>query len=503
MTQKPPESLKRAAIYARISDDREGTERGVQQQEEDCRERAEREGFEVVGLYVDNDISASTKSRKPRPEYARLIADAQAGRFTVVLAYSNSRLTRRPRELEDLIDHHAKYGTRFLTVVSGDDDLSTAGGRRTARIKASIDAGEAEETADRARRRKKQMAELGLYRGGPRPYGFERDGVTIRKDEAQVIRRTSKAVLSGRSLASLARELNEAGMQAVRLKRPEGSTDPKAREEVKVEWTYSRLRDVLVRPRNAGLLSRGRADRDPDDFEIVGPASWKPIVSEEEWRAVRGLLTDPSRRRQDSNKTVWLGSGIYTCGRPVGDDGEVCGTPMTTAPYGGTESRPHEKRRLYRCTASAHLTINTDPTDEYVRGVVAELIRDPRVVASLAPADLDLAEDRDQRAVLAARLEQTERDYDADLIDARRYKAKSEKITAELHAVDARLAEGMRRSAASPVLGAPDPGEAFLKAPIDVQRALLRSLLRVEVGPARKGAAWTSNRLRINRAGPA
>ena len=87
-----------------------------------------------------------------------------------------------------------------------------------------------------------------------------------------------------------------------------------------------------------------------------------------------------------------------------------------------------------------------------------------------------------------------------DLIDARRYKAKTEKLIAEMQAVDARLAEGLRRSSVSPVLGAPDPGKAFLAAPIDVQRALLRSLLRVTVAPARKGSAWSSDRLKITRA---
>ncbi|MFC7489417.1 MULTISPECIES: recombinase family protein [unclassified Knoellia] len=484
MREDPSDAPKRAAIYARISADSEGERLGVMRQEEDCRARAKREGLEVVDLYVDNDISASTKSKKARPEFERMMSDARAHRVDVILAYSNSRLTRRPREMEDLIEHHKRYGTRFLTVVSGDDDLSTADGRMVARIKGNVDTAEAERIGERLRRHKRQMAERGLYRGGMRPYGFEKDGTTIRADEARVVQKMSKAVLAGRTLASLAKELNQ-----------KGSTTSTGRE-----WTYARLRDVLVRPRNAGLLSRGRADRDPKDFEIVGQASWKAIVSEEEWRAVRDLLTDPSRRAQDGNETRWLGSGIYTCGVRT-DDGGACGSPLRPAPYGGTEKRGHEKRYLYRCTATAHLTISSEPTDEHVRAVVAEMVRDPRVVASLVPADLDLTEDRERRTVLLARLEQTERDYDADLIDARRFKAKSEKITAELQAVDARLAQRLRRSTASPVLGAADPGAAFLAAPVDVQRALLRSLLRVEVRPAIKGAAWTSDRLRITRPG--
>ena len=47
-----------AAIYARISRDREGAGLGVERQEADCRALAERLGWDVVAVYVDNDISA-------------------------------------------------------------------------------------------------------------------------------------------------------------------------------------------------------------------------------------------------------------------------------------------------------------------------------------------------------------------------------------------------------------------------------------------------------------
>src|SRR4028118_2036105 len=119
MAEKPL----RAAIYARISDDTEGRAAGVERQVEDCKALAERLGRTlnsdarrgVVGhgtraraqtaggrragargrarpdprgwplnsdarhVFVDNDISASTKSRKRRPEYDALMAGVSAG----------------------------------------------------------------------------------------------------------------------------------------------------------------------------------------------------------------------------------------------------------------------------------------------------------------------------------------------------------------------------------------------------------------------------------------
>jgi len=58
------------AIYTRISDDnRDGAERGlgVQRQREDCMARVEREGWDVVETFSENDVGASSKSRSRVP----------------------------------------------------------------------------------------------------------------------------------------------------------------------------------------------------------------------------------------------------------------------------------------------------------------------------------------------------------------------------------------------------------------------------------------------------
>jgi site-specific DNA recombinase len=140
----------RAAIYTRISSDREGQERGVARQEQDCRELADRLGWEVAGSYSDNDTSAS--SGKRRPGWEQLLSDLRAGRVEAVLAYSSSRLYRRVRDLEGLLDLNPK----IRTVVSGSIDLNTADGRMHARLLATIDQAEAERVGERIRRQKAQ-----------------------------------------------------------------------------------------------------------------------------------------------------------------------------------------------------------------------------------------------------------------------------------------------------------------------------------------------------------
>ena len=89
-------TVKRVAVYSRISDDSEGQALGVQRQEADCLARIEREGWQLVRIFRENDTGASTRSRKARPAYADLLAAAKAGEVDAILSYSNSRLTRRP-----------------------------------------------------------------------------------------------------------------------------------------------------------------------------------------------------------------------------------------------------------------------------------------------------------------------------------------------------------------------------------------------------------------------
>jgi hypothetical protein len=79
--------------------------------------------------------------------YAQLLQRAQRREFDVILAYSNSRLTRRPLELEELIRLHESTGVPLATVVSGDDDPEHRG-----RADAGPDQGQRERRRDQTER---------------------------------------------------------------------------------------------------------------------------------------------------------------------------------------------------------------------------------------------------------------------------------------------------------------------------------------------------------------
>src|SRR5262245_194922 len=117
----------RVALYARISKDRNGEQAGVTRQLDDCRALAERRGWTVVAEHVDNDISAY--SGKRRPGYLALLDDLRHGDADAIVCWHPDRLTRNPRELEDLLDVIESRSLAVATVQAGDVDLSTSSGR--------------------------------------------------------------------------------------------------------------------------------------------------------------------------------------------------------------------------------------------------------------------------------------------------------------------------------------------------------------------------------------
>ncbi len=447
----------RAAIYRRISDDSEGRELGVERQEADCRALADQHGYVVVGVYTDNDIGASTRSRKPRPDYQRMVADARAGRFEVILAYTSSRLTRRPREHEDLIELAEQHGTAYLYVRSPSVDLNTAAGRHVARMLAANDAAESEIMSERISRAMLGLVEQGRSLGGRRMFGFEPDGITVRESEARVVREAAEQVLAGVSLRQLALDLR-------RRQVPCGHGG---------QWSPTRLRELLLRPRNAGLVSYHGSILE----DVPGP---EPIVARSTWEAVRDLLTDQHRRTSPGTTPRWLGSGIYVCGHPVCAESQRPGR-LTVGVNG-------RNQRSYRCE-HGHLSRAATALDAYVVEHVTRRLAKPDAVSLVAPqhdrAHVDTLNLR--AAELRTRIREAGDMWEEGEITRGELKQRRARLQSKLDDLTARLKQLTGTSAAADLAGRQNAAELWKELPLGQRRAILAELVTVTVLPSRKG----------------
>ncbi|MFI2202645.1 recombinase family protein [Streptomyces sp. NPDC020192] len=458
-------------IYARISDDREGRQNGVDRQERQCRQLAGKNGDEVVAVFTDDDRSAY--SGKPRPDYLKMLAFLRAGHADGALALAPTRFYRRLDDGLEFFKLIAEKSLEVETVKQGRYDLSTADGRRDA-LRAAVDAQhETEQISERVRDAKADNLAKGEYRGGPRPFGYEADGVTIREDEARHVRAATDAVIAGDSLRSICRTLATQGVRTVprRYKQPDGTRgEPESRE-----WTGEELRKMLLRPRNAGLMEhRG---------EIVGKASWEPLVSEDKWRACKAVLERPERRTTPGNARVWLGSGLYRCGTPGCDETMRCSTS-------GRGSRNHHVP-AYRCRSGKHVTRVAAPLDEHITNLVLVRLSRPDAASVLLPPSQP-SENREDLAATAnalrGKLDGLAADYAEDLITRQQMLDGTALTRKRLEKIEAQMeAQAQHNVLAGLPLGTDRVVEEWPDWHLDKKRAIIDALMTVTVLPARRG----------------
>lgn len=111
--------MTRAAFYARYSSDNQRAA-SIEDQLRPCRERGEREGWQVVENHTDAAISGA--SMILRPGIKTLLADAQDGRFDVVLAEALDMLSRDQEDIAALFKRLRLADVRIVTSSEGTVD---------------------------------------------------------------------------------------------------------------------------------------------------------------------------------------------------------------------------------------------------------------------------------------------------------------------------------------------------------------------------------------------
>jgi len=437
-----------AAVYLRVSLDATGEQLAVARQRKDCLEIMAKRGWTVAGEYVDNSISASDE-RKQRPGYDALCRDYEAGKFDALVCWDLDRLTRQPRQLEDWIDRAEKRSLQVVTA-NGEADLSTDAGILFAGIKLQVARSEVRRKSARQVAAQKQRAEMGRPAKGVRPTGYTLAGKVI-EAEAAVVRRIFNQFTAGDTLKGLAADLAKDGITTRR-----GGV-----------WSSSSVSSILRNGRYAGRSIYKGQD--------VGPANWPAIVSEAQFAAVQSRLDDPSRKtRGDDTARKHLGSGLYHCS---------CGLRVKSSSGMGNGLN------RYTCRATCFYR-SAKPIDDMVLRIVRGRLGLPDLKELLVqPVDeTKLAELAAEKKQLRYQLAATEGDYDADLIDGRRFRAKTDRLNARLAELRSEEAKLVAQSGPGSVLAADDPVAAFDAAPLGIQQQVIDSLATVTLHRGKQGS---------------
>jgi site-specific DNA recombinase len=444
-------------IYCRISkDDAEGQGLGVTRQEKDCRSLAEHKKWQVGEVFTDNDVSAY--SGKRRPAYERMLDALRSGTIDGVVCWHLDRLTRRPAELETFFDVCDKAGVKSLATVTGDIDLGTDDGRFFARIMGAAARKESDDHARRKRAKHLELAQEGKPVGGFRAFGYENDKITIRPDEAALIRDAAQSVLAGESIRQVVKDWNGRGLTG-----PRGG-----------RWTQTSLRKILVSPRVAGLRSLSG--------EVIAEAVWPAILDRATWERVRSTL-DSRRTQSGFGARSYLLSGFCRCGR--------CDARMVSQPR-------TNRRRSYTCPMNPDkdscggIRVVSEPLESLVVEAVMQRLDTPELAEAIKDRELPEGDDRNDALEIedgTTQLEELARLWGERRITAGEWAEARKPIERRLDAARRRIAARTQTQAVAPFLG----GQGALRAAwesmsFDKRRAVLEAVIAaVVVGSAVPG----------------
>ena len=155
-----------AVIYARFSSHQQN-EQSIEGQIKVCREFAQREGYIIVGEYIDRAVSGKTDNR---PQFQKMIADSARRSFEVIIVY---QIDRFARNRYDSATNKAKLKKNGVRVLSARENISDdASGVLIEGVLESMAEYYSAELSQKIRRGMDLNAEKGFCTGGNVALGY-------------------------------------------------------------------------------------------------------------------------------------------------------------------------------------------------------------------------------------------------------------------------------------------------------------------------------------------
>lgn len=332
---------RRVVIYLRISRDKTGDEHGVDAQEQRALAICAARGWDIVAIYKENDRSAADPDAH-RPKFKNVLRHVQNDECDVVLAIHWDRLLRQNRESLDFMEICRDERVLIHLINGGDKEVWTPTGELEASILTAVAVNEVRQKSYRQQDNNKARARNGLPpAGGPRAFGFTKDGMANVPEEAKALKWGYKHILGGGSVREVTREWERIGVKTARTN---GGMNDRA------------VNVILRNPRNAGI-------RCYYDEEQAAAGVWPAIIDQDTYRKALAILDDPARRTTPGPTRKHLLSGIILCGKCAAED--VVRTCRVIP-----ASSKGRKWRTYGCTrdrrSGAHLARKSDLVEELV-----------------------------------------------------------------------------------------------------------------------------------------
>lgn len=333
----------RAVIYARYSAGPNQTDQSIDGQLRICKQYIENKGYEYTGYYADRHISGKTDNR---PEFQRMITDAEAKRFGVLVVYSTDRFSRNKY---DSAIYKKKLKDLGIKICYAAENIPE--GPEGILMEALMEGWAQYYSEELSRKIKRGMHETALkakYLGSYPPIGYkinENKDYIVDEDIAPHVVEVFKMFLKGSTYAELGRYLSGKGFRTNAGKVFSGQTIKRTLANERYIGTYI----------NSGVK-----------IENAIPA----IVD-------KGLFYEVQKKMKEEKKNYakkgdFALSGKLFCGK--------CGKPMTGT--SGT-SKTGKAHYYYTCKNKCRKNISRNKLEGFIVEQVREVFSSPSEIDSL------------------------------------------------------------------------------------------------------------------------
>ena len=311
---KQHQPLPPAALYARVSSDRQDVDLSVAAQLRALRDYAKNNGYSIAREYVDEAESGRIADR---PQFRQMIDEGgkATAPFQVILVWKFSRFTRKREHAVAFKSMLRRKGIRVVSITEHPDD--SPNGKLMEAIIESVDEFYSENLAQEVVRGMREAASRGYFLASRAPFGYNRikvsDGVkdrpTLEVDPvaAPIVKEIFESSRRGNGLKEICKDLNGPGI-----------TNRGRR------WQKNIVHYLLTNEAYTGTAAWGVKSKDEKAGEPVRVENaWPALVSREIFDLVQQGLHEraPTVQRPARVGSQYLLSGLLRCG--------VCGKPYS------------------------------------------------------------------------------------------------------------------------------------------------------------------------------
>lgn len=272
----------KAAIYARVSSERQDVDLSISAQLRALRDYALRNSYSIVREFIDEAESGKTTDR---PAFRDMVSMARRATkpFDIILVWKYSRFARNREDSIVFKTMLRKAGVQVISITEPFEDTPT--GRLLEAMIESLDEFYSANLGEEVTRGMRESASRGFYVASYAPYGYrkvkvpdgsrERPKLEIEPYQAPIVQRIFKEVTEGRGLVEVAKALNREGIIS-----PRGNS-----------WGKTTIHKILTNEAYIGTLVWGRSSV-RNLPPIRSEEAWAAIVSRDIFNHVQALLKE-------------------------------------------------------------------------------------------------------------------------------------------------------------------------------------------------------------------